>query len=276
MTAKLQTILSTILLLLAFLHCHCEATVSGGIDAKIGTGDATIVTSPIDRSIIRGNGGTMDDIRHLNGEEVNVHKRKESPYFNVRVPYALIACIIIYFFTLVGLLLLIPFFVNERRNFCKSAFWVADNHLKNSAETTKQCMQFGSETIKIKADENTEEQTATLLADISVPSVACGAIMATTLFLVIPESILQIQRGTSSNEGGIEILSGTISRFGAALMMGFMLHLVLGAMFPRSSRKIISGENESSSDLQSTNTSVHLTKQLNNVTYDEEKNDEGV
>ena len=135
------------------------------------------------------------------------------------MPYALVACIIVYSFTVVGLLLVIPFLMCKRWHFLKSVFWVADNHLQQSAETTKQCTEFGRSTIQSEVDDNAKEQAAKLLADISVPSVACGAILATTLFLVIPESILQIQRATSSDEGEIEILSGTISRFGASLML---------------------------------------------------------
>ena len=71
-------------LVLAFVIYQCEATTLSGMYIVIGKGDANINASLIDRLIIRVNDGMMDGIRYLKeGEEANVHKRKELPYINV-------------------------------------------------------------------------------------------------------------------------------------------------------------------------------------------------
>lgn len=99
-----------------------------------------------------------------------------------------------------------------------------------------------------KIKESETNKAATQLSDVLFPSLACGMIFATTLFLIIPEAMFFIQRGTSSDkEAGIEILPGTTVRFGVAVMTGFMLPLVLAAVFPKSVRSPDSDSNSESS-----------------------------
>jgi len=254
--------------LLAFVLYQCEATVSSIGDVTNGKDS---IADPISRPI-REIGVTRDTVRHLDHEKMSIHTREESPYFNVRVPYALLSCLIIHFFTFAGLLIVIPCLMNARKNIFKSAFWVADSHLQNSTNPINHYSYIDDSTERKNADQNVEEKIPT---DISIPSIVCGVIMASTLFLIIPESILQIQRGSSSLETGeIEILSGTISRFGAALMFGFVLDLTLTAMFPRSLENIPDEENVPSSDLKYTSkeiTDEEKTEEDNDCTVNEQE-----
>merc|ERR1740139_1406975 len=63
--------------------------------------------------------------------------------------------------------------------------------------------------------------------------------LAVVLFLIFPESIELIQHSLnrSDQSGEIEIISGTISRFGTCVMIGFLLPLLLGALCPRSTER---------------------------------------
>lgn len=234
MNAKLHTILSTCLILILTLY-QCEASGSKG--------DATIIATPIGYSNIKGDDSVMDAVRHLKGaHEENVHIRKRADYFTVEVPYAILAGILVYLVTFVALLFLIPAITNPRWNFFKSAFMISNSQFHSSAITTEYSQADNLPLVDL-VDKN--EQTATHLADIYFPSIACGAILATTLFLALPEAILLIQRGTSSNAGEIEILPGTISRSGAAIMLGFILHLMMEALLPRPSVNMQSDESAS-------------------------------
>jgi len=241
---KSQSILSAILLVLVVVNQQCEATALGEVNDPDHIVDSTAFRSPIGHASIRG---IVDDIRRLEEKKENVHKRGTKPMFR-----ALLASVIVNIVSLITLLSLIPVLMSSKRSCFKSAFWLANTnlHIQPPTEIAGQLMNIEKSTKNQKVDKHAKElETATLLADIFIPSVACGAILGTALFLIIPEAILFIQRGTSSEEGEIEILTGTISRFGAALMTGYMLPLVLGALFPRSSEHVWSDECVSSGDL---------------------------
>jgi len=232
MTAKIQAILSLVLLLLALTLNQCEAKVVRGVDFTSVQVDATTIASTIDHSNV-ANGRKAVITRRLK----QPHVRKEEPFF-----YVLLATLIVAVVTLASLLSLIPVLMRARWSCFKSAFWVAHRHVVKPSESARDFFQMGTtgESVRYNAanpgtDRQSIEAAATLLTDIFVPSFASGAILATVLFLIVPESILLIQRGTSSYNGEIEIVSGTVARFGVALMVGFCLPLMLGAFFPRSS-----------------------------------------
>jgi len=268
MTAKIQTTLSAILILIALVLNQNEAIALGAVDDIDRRLDATIIASPIGHANIRVNSVTVDVIRHLEEKNNNTHRRKTKPFF-----YVLLASLIVNIVTFVSLLSLIPVLTNSNWSFFKSVFWVANDHIHAPIEVAKHDLNVGGGSLKNKVDKHAHEQeTATLLADIFIPSFACGVILATTLFLVIPEAILFIQRGTSSDKGEIEIMPGTIARFGAAIMTGYMLPLVLGALFPRSSEHICTDGCVSSSDL--TTISVHKRVPSSKIVEEEEKYDE--
>lgn len=83
-----------------------------------------------------------------------------------------------------------------------------------------------------------------------VPSFACGALFATVLFLILPESITLITRavgvehsdrrileGDDNDEHGGEIPVGAIWRFGASVLGGFLLSPVMTLVFPHPSKQ---------------------------------------
>lgn len=246
MTTKLQTILPVILLLITLVLRQSGVVALGAIDVTSRKLDATNIASPIGHANIRKNGGRANVVRYLEGGEENNHRKKTQPFFHV-----LLATIVVNIVTLVGLLSLIPVLLSKRWSSFKSAFWVANKLVHEPNESTKLYWNVGKSIID-KNDpmyaKDAKGQTKTLLSDLFVPSYVCGTILATTLFLVIPEAIVFIQRGTSSFKGEIEILPGTIARFGAAFMTGYMLPLFLGALFPRAPEYICSDEFMSSSD----------------------------
>lgn len=276
MTAKLHTVLSTILLLLTFTLTKCEPSGLGGINATIGKGDVTIIASPTVNSKIRGGDvfDTMHAVRHLDGGEQNIHIRTEPSSFTFKMPYSIVAAIIVYFASFVVFLLLRKVMLDEEWNFFKSAFLVVNTQLYSSTDPAKQYTRIGSSSKNNKREEDPKEQTTTLLADISVPSIACGAIMSTLLILVIPEAMLLVQRGTSSYEGEIEILPGTISRTGIAIMVGYVLNLVMEALFSRSTENISIDEGLSLSPSPSDLDYNGVNDSLQKVIDEEEKTDE--
>jgi len=264
MSTKLRTALSTFLILLAYLSNQCEGAALGSVELTIHNGDATILSSPIGHAIFEG--VTMYTVRHLEEEKENPHKRPKASLFNV-----LLATLIVNVVTLVALLSLIPVLMSTKWSCFQSTFWVANAHLHVPAEIARQCMNEEKSSLTNKVDTHTKDQRTALFVDIVVPSYACGAILATTVFLVIPEAILFIQRGISSEEGEIEILTGTIVRFGAALMTGYMLPLILGALLPRSSERIGATECVYESDLEAMNAQK---KNVHKKTVEEEEKDD--
>ena len=269
MNTKLQTILPAILLLLTLFLNQSGAVAVGDVDGTSRTLGTTIIASPIGHANVIEDGGTIDTVRYLEGKEENNHRRKTKPFF-----HALLATLIVNVITMVGVLSLIPVLLSKRWSCFKSAFWVANNHIHAPNEATQLYWNVGKSVINRVDNTN----TATLLSDIFVPSYVCGTILSTTLFLVIPEAILFIQRGTSSDDKGeIEIMPGTIAAFGAAVMAGYMLPLLLGAIFPRSPEHICTDECVSS-DNQMT-MAVHkrlpLPNKIVKIVEEEEKYDEG-
>lgn len=261
MTAKVQTMLLAILLLFTLLLHRCEAAALKSVDITTSNEGATVVVSPTGHARIRENSLPMDTVRHLEGEEENTHKRSTTPYFPV-----LLATLIVNVVSLIALLSVIPVLMNTRPSFFKSVFWVANSHLQYFTETAR-----GRSSRQIKADKNATGNISPPLTDILIPAYLCGVILATALFLVIPEAVLFIQRGTSSDRGEIEILPETIARFGAALMTGFMFPLLLGSLFPRSAEHICSDECVASSELT---TVAYLKRDVYQKTVEEEDKDD--
>merc|ERR1711935_246580 len=76
-------------------------------------------------------------------------------------------------------------------------------------------------------------------------------------------------------KGEIEIFQGTIARFGAALMTGYVFPLVLGALFPRSSEHECDSKCVSSAELTSVDSQKRgpRIKTVNEIS-EEEKDDE--
>jgi len=81
------------------------------------------------------------------------------------------------------------------------------------------------------------------ILDIIIPSFAAGALLATVVFLTVPESIILILSGVmgkkeeaAEEEGhedhGFEILPSATWRFGAALLGGFLLPILFSVLFP--------------------------------------------
>ena len=76
--------------------------------------------------------------RHLDkddGQKETVHIRSPKPFFPV-----LLATVIVNVLNLVVLLSVIPILMNSKWSCFKSAFWVANNHLKHVANITNQHM----------------------------------------------------------------------------------------------------------------------------------------
>jgi len=236
MTAENPTMILALLFLLSVAFQHCQAA---GLDTVQDTlVETTIISSPaIDNVNFQETVDMMNSFRHLQVKEAKVHKNPEKPFFHV-----LLATLSINVFCMVALLSLIPMLLNLRWNFFKSLFWVANSHVQLHPEVVSQFESLGIPTGDTKSDDfdkNTKEKvSAKQLVDLFVPSVTCGVILSTTLFLVMPEAIVFIQRGTSSEVGEIEISPETIAGFGVAVMAGFMLPLIIAALFPRSSEYI--------------------------------------
>jgi len=181
---------------------------------------------------------TMDTFRYL--EEQDKDETKETIHIrtaNVFFP-VLLATVIVNVLTLVVLLIVIPILQSKKWSCFKSAFWVADTHLSRVTNISNRLLtntKRPNETWAENSPLTTKQHAATTLANIFIPAFTCGAILATAIFLLIPEAVLLIQRSTSSSQTDeIELLRGTIARFGASLMAGFVFPMVLGAVFPRS------------------------------------------
>eukprot|EP00555_Chaetoceros_dichaeta_P002078 CAMPEP_0198251902 /NCGR_PEP_ID=MMETSP1447-20131203/2579_1 /TAXON_ID=420782 /ORGANISM="Chaetoceros dichaeta, Strain CCMP1751" /LENGTH=465 /DNA_ID=CAMNT_0043937025 /DNA_START=88 /DNA_END=1485 /DNA_ORIENTATION=+ len=225
-------LLATLLVVTLLFH-QCDASSAlRGVDITTLNEDA----SPIGH----------EAVRHL---EETSNKRSDTPFFPV-----LLAGVLVNVFTLVVLLSLIPVLMSTKWSCFKSAFWVANEYLRPTTQFAGEYWGMRASSVNMikTPGESVLEKTATHFSAILFPAVACGMIFATTLFLIIPESILFIQLGTSSGKDSqIEILPGTTCRFGVAVMVGFMLPLVLAAAFPRSLvPKDLDSSSESSSNRQ--------------------------
>ena len=117
------------------------------------------------------------------------------------------------------------------------------------------------EDVAVKEEElaQSDEKEHSQILDIFIPSFAAGALLATVVFLVLPESMNLLNNAISesaeaahaaeeaahaaegeaheeeeeSHEEG-EILTGAIWRFGAGILGGIMLPILFGLLFPRS------------------------------------------
>jgi hypothetical protein len=86
------------------------------------------------------------------------------------------------------------------------------------------------------------------MVEIIIPSFAAGALLATAVFLIIPEGLELLGGGGSSSshsdeheetleeydvaEESTHQASGAAWKFGASLLVGFLFPIVLGALFP--------------------------------------------
>ena len=146
--------------------------------------------------------------------------------------------------TLSGVIFLLPVISYKARAWVKSCIW--------------------NEVVPSPPPKNGSTGRASFL-DISIPSFASGALLATAVFLVIPEAIYLIQSyinehaeedphaghddhrflnetdphdgedGEEHDEHEGEILPDTIWRFGSALLGGFMLPMLFALFFPKAS-----------------------------------------
>mmetsp|Transcript_37631 Transcript_37631/g.44864 ORF Transcript_37631/g.44864 Transcript_37631/m.44864 type:complete len:440 (-) Transcript_37631:278-1597(-) len=197
---------------------------------------------------------------HEDPHDEGEHKK---PYGTV-----LLATFLVNIITLVGIFAFIPLGIKNKGNCFNAAFWATVDPEEEVKEGQKKAVADPEEGVKEeekKAVTDPEQEfkdqpkreAVTLLLDIFVPSFACGALLATAFFLVIPESIAFIQNAVIKNqdeeaheehegheEEGMEILPGTIVRFATSILAGYMLPLILGAIFPKPS------ENDNSSKLR--------------------------
>ena len=102
--------------------------------------------------------------------------------------------------------------------------------------------QFVEEDVQPKkelAQRNEKEHSKML--DIFIPAFAGGALLATVVYLILPEAVQLLNnaiREIAEGEGEVheegEILTGAIWRFGAGILGGIMLPILFGLLFPRS------------------------------------------
>jgi zinc transporter ZupT len=146
--------------------------------------------------------------------------------------------------TLSGVIFLIPLISRNARKWVKSFF--SDN--RKSPDDAIEAPVSG-------APKNKEEpeHIGGNFVDVSIPSFAGGALIATAFFLVIPEALYLIQKDlTSGDEDGHvhrflqnvtaeeeedihegEIIPAAVWRFGSSLLGGFMLPMLIDLLFPR-------------------------------------------
>ena len=146
------------------------------------------------------------------------------------------ATVLINMATLVGIVVFIPAFSRDFKHRIAAAIcWSADK-------------DFHAHEVHEHGEEGISDQHSKIL-DIAIPSFAAGALLATVVFLVLPESISLLNKaiieqeeaaeaaspdGTVHEEHAGEIEKGAVWRFGTAILGGFLLPILLGALFPRS------------------------------------------
>lgn len=163
-------------------------------------------------------------------EDHTSHDHDES---NRKKPYGpvLLATLLVNLVTVIGLTLFLPLVVKKRGHCFHSAFWKSSYGATNGADST---------------DPTDGPSPPSRVTNIFVPSFAGGALLATTVFLIVPEGQAFIQRAVAAShdgeedhedhggEGG-EILSGAVARFGTSLLAGYVLPLLFGILFPQPS-----------------------------------------
>ena len=157
-------------------------------------------------------------------------KTQDKPFLLVLATTLLVNLI-----TLVGVLTLIPLMVRKGGHCCNAAFWSSSSSEADNEEGV------------INDEKVSKAARRAHFFEIFVPSLSCGALFTTTFFLIVPESIAFIQSAIlvsqSDEEGGhedhgeedLEILPGTIARFGTSLVAGYMLPSIIRALYPKSS-----------------------------------------
>jgi len=236
----------TLLILTNLFHQHDGAvSVEGPTNHN---GKDVIINSPVGHKIIKNRtvtGGTIDDARprlevidrpsFRNLEEVDHsgdgYQSSHEDQSEHNKPYGsvLLATLLVNLITIIGLTLFIPLAVQKRGHCFTPAFW------KSSYQKTD-------------GKEDDGNGKLSHFMNILIPSFACGALLATTVFLIVPEGQAFIQKAVIAShddeeeeheehdEEGGEILSGgAIARFGTSLLAGYMLPLLFGAFFPQPS-----------------------------------------
>lgn len=145
--------------------------------------------------------------------------------------------------TLSGVVFLIPVISRNARTWVRSFFW--DKAIPSPDDTRE------AHVSNDQKESEEEEHIGGNFIDISIPSFAGGALIATAIFLVIPESLYLIQSHLTahSEEAHVhrtmrlleevhdehegEASPDAVWRFGASLLGGFMLPMVFDALFPR-------------------------------------------
>lgn len=146
--------------------------------------------------------------------------------------------------TLSGVLLLIPAISRQAGAWVRSLCW--DKAVPDPTPTEDEC---GENAVIEQGDLISEEERENAkkdrwhLLDIFIPSFASGALLSTSVFLVIPEAITLIQThilvleeaseiDTEEHEDhGAELFTETIWKFGTSLLGGFLLPLCFDALF---------------------------------------------
>jgi len=149
--------------------------------------------------------------------------------------------------TLSGVVFLIPVISRNARKWVKSFF-------RDKAIPSPDGAVEAPAAVAQKTSEEDEYIRGNFI-DISIPSFAGGALISTAIFLVIPESLYLIQSHLTKDSEDIhvhrlleqvtedehsehegEIIPDAIWRFGASLIGGFMLPMLLDVLFPRNKK----------------------------------------
>ena len=185
---------------------------------------------------------TEDHSGHDHGEgEHDENRGPNKPWGKV-----IISTLLINLVTLSGIIFLVPAFSRSMKHRIAAAIcWTADREVH--ADQDGDCGE---------CREDVSAQHSKVL-DIFIPSFAAGALLSTVVFLVLPEALTLLnnamvneeepqeddhaghdRRYLEYHEGhddhGSELDTGAVWRFGVGILGGFMLPILLGALFPRS------------------------------------------
>jgi len=147
--------------------------------------------------------------RLLSDEDHDDHNdHKDKPWGDV-----IGICFLVNMTTLIGVVFLVP-------TILRAKLFHKDKMGSNSSNTTKDSKKVGGK-----------------FFDIVIPSFACGALMAVTVFLLIPESLLTIlaDHGADAHSGSDEHEEpdhkGAFWKFGTSILGGFLISVVFGSFF---------------------------------------------
>ena len=188
---------------------------------------------------------------YLSNRNVEVHDHNEHGETDVQTKYKPWGKVIGFTFlinmaTLSGVLIFIPVISRKVRAWANSFCW--DEAVPVPAPEPQDCHH---------ANETKREQDSKRNLDIIIPSFASGALLATSIFLVIPEAIYLIQKhlndhGSKEEKGETEkehsesvadeFGPGAIWRFGVSLLVGFVFPMVLDVIFPRMKKDHFDGD----------------------------------